>query len=166
MFPGDPSGSAAEVINCRCTSNTRARWALDNGELQTLKDRAEYFGLDKTKNFEDYKQKYLKAVEKSENGNIIRSIKKSVEIPDDLEYLLKADTNFDNKNVDVNVLRTINDSISSRKAVINDFDFSEIKIARFPSGDKSVFITDYEVFGGKQRTKLYLNTEFFTGKTA
>lgn len=61
MFPGDPSGSAAEVINCRCTSNTRAKWALDEDELQTLKDRAEYFGLDKTENFEDYKEKYLEA---------------------------------------------------------------------------------------------------------
>lgn len=63
MFPGDPSGSAAEVINCRCTSNTRAKWALDDGELQTLKERAEYFGLDKTANFEDYKQKYLTVAE-------------------------------------------------------------------------------------------------------
>lgn len=64
MFPGDPSGRAAEVINCRCTSNTRARWALDDGELQTLKERAEYFGLDKTKNFEEYKEKYLTAADK------------------------------------------------------------------------------------------------------
>lgn len=58
-FPGDPHGSAAEVVNCRCTCDTRARWALDDDELQTLKDRAEYFGLDKTDNFEDYKKKYL-----------------------------------------------------------------------------------------------------------
>lgn len=63
MFPGDPSGGAAEVVNCRCTSNTRARWALDEEELQTLKERAEYFGLDKTANFEDFKQRYLKAAE-------------------------------------------------------------------------------------------------------
>lgn len=166
MFPGDPSGSAAEVINCRCTSNTRARWALDDDELNTLKDRAAYFGLDKTKNFEDFKGKYLKAVDNSEKSDRISSIKKSVEIPDDLEYLLKADTNFANKDVDVKVLQTINNSISSRKAVRNDFDFNEIKIAKFPTGDKSVFITDYEVFGGKQRTRLYLNTEFFTGQTA
>lgn len=67
MFPGDPSGGAAEVVNCRCTSNTRARWALDDEELQTLKDRAEYFGLDKTENFEDFKQKYLKAAESVAN---------------------------------------------------------------------------------------------------
>lgn len=75
MFPGDPSGGAAEVINCRCTANTRARWALDDAELQTLKDRAEYFGLDKTKNFEDFRRKYLKAVEKSENDDIISPTK-------------------------------------------------------------------------------------------
>ncbi len=66
MFPGDPSGSAAEVINCRCTSNTRAKWALDDSELNTLKERAEYFGLDKTENFEEYKQKYLKAAEETD----------------------------------------------------------------------------------------------------
>lgn len=67
MFPGDPSGGAAEVVNCRCTSNTRARWALDDAELQTLKERAEYFGLDKTANFEEFKQKYLKATESVAN---------------------------------------------------------------------------------------------------
>lgn len=63
LYPGDPSGSAAEVINCRCVALTRARWELDEAELQTLKERAEYFGLDKTENFEEYKQKYLKAAE-------------------------------------------------------------------------------------------------------
>ena len=36
MFSGDPSGSTAEVVNCRCTSNTWARWALGEEELQTL----------------------------------------------------------------------------------------------------------------------------------
>lgn len=58
-FPGDPNGKAKEVINCRCVSLSRVRWALDEDELNTLKERASYFGLDKTKNFEDYKAKYL-----------------------------------------------------------------------------------------------------------
>lgn len=66
MFPGDPNGGAAEVVNCRCTSNTRARWALDEDELQTLKERAEYFGLDKTENFEDFRKKYLAAAKEPE----------------------------------------------------------------------------------------------------
>lgn len=76
MFPGDPSGSAAEVVNCRCTSNTRARWALGEEELQTLKDRAEYFGLDKTKNFEEYKQKFLTAAESVSSSPITTKPKK------------------------------------------------------------------------------------------
>ena len=69
MFPGDPSGSAAEVVNCRCTADTRALWALDESELQTLKERAEYFGLDKTANFEEYKEKYLAVSEKAAYNN-------------------------------------------------------------------------------------------------
>lgn len=58
MFPGD-FGDPAEDCNCRCVSLTRARWALDEDELQTLKDRAEYFGLDKSKEIDDFKKKYL-----------------------------------------------------------------------------------------------------------
>ena len=60
MYPGkfnDP----AQDCNCRCVALTRARAALDEKELKTLKERAEYFGLDKTEDFEDFKKKYLKA---------------------------------------------------------------------------------------------------------
>lgn len=38
MFPGDPDGGAAEVCNCRCAYNQRARWALGEGETQMLGD--------------------------------------------------------------------------------------------------------------------------------
>lgn len=68
MYPGDPSGGAAEVINCRCASLTRARWALDEAELKTLQSRAKFYGLDKTENFEDFKAKYLQAA-KEESKN-------------------------------------------------------------------------------------------------
>ena len=60
MYPGkfnDPG----QDCNCRCVALTRARSALDEKELATLKERAEYFGLDKTEDFEDFKKKYLKA---------------------------------------------------------------------------------------------------------
>jgi SPP1 gp7 family putative phage head morphogenesis protein len=64
MFPGD-FGDPAEDCNCRCASLTRARWGLDEDELKTLQDRAEYFGLDKTKDFNDFKKKYLKTLEEN-----------------------------------------------------------------------------------------------------
>lgn len=73
QFPGDPSGVAEEVIHCRCALLERARWALDDDELETLKQRAEYYGLDKSENFEDFKKKYLKAVENSGKDDIIKS---------------------------------------------------------------------------------------------
>ena len=63
MFPGDPSGGAAEVCNCRCALLQRARWALDEDELKVLQDRASFYGLDKADTFDEYKKKYLKAAE-------------------------------------------------------------------------------------------------------
>ncbi len=56
-------GIAAEDINCRCALLQRAKWNLGEEELETLKERAAYFGLDKTKDFEDYKKKYLNVTE-------------------------------------------------------------------------------------------------------
>lgn len=58
-------GRAAEDINCRCVSLTRARWALDEEELQTLKERAAYFGLDKSKSFDEYEKKYLQSTKEN-----------------------------------------------------------------------------------------------------
>lgn len=63
MYPGD-FGDPAEDCNCRCELLQRARIALDEDELNTLKQRAEYFGLDKADDFADFKKKYLKAAEK------------------------------------------------------------------------------------------------------
>ena len=67
MF-GDP----AEDCNCRCCLLQRARWELDESELDTLRERADYFGLDKEKDFDDFKIKYLNSVEKiGKRGTIL-----------------------------------------------------------------------------------------------
>ncbi len=57
-------GDLAEDCNCRCCLLQRARWELDESELDTLRERADYFGLDKEKDFDDFKVKYLNSVEK------------------------------------------------------------------------------------------------------
>ena len=67
MF-GDP----AEDCNCRCCLLQRARWELDESELDTLRERADYFGLDKEKDFDDFKVKYLNSVEEiGKRGTIL-----------------------------------------------------------------------------------------------
>lgn len=69
-------GDPAEDCNCRCAVLQRAKWALDDSELETLQQRAEYFGLDKTEDFEDYKSKYLNIseedIEKAEKDDKIK----------------------------------------------------------------------------------------------
>lgn len=62
----------AEDCNCRCALLQRARWALDEDELKTLQERAKYFELDKAKDFEDFKEKYLHAVDKSAKSSIMK----------------------------------------------------------------------------------------------
>ena len=66
MYPGD-FGDPAQDCNCRCKATQRARWMLDEEELETLKRRAEFFGLGedeaKKQQFADYEKKYLKAAE-------------------------------------------------------------------------------------------------------
>ena len=59
LYPSDPNGQASEVCNCRCALIQRARWALDESELATLKERAEYYGIDKSDNFIQFRQKFL-----------------------------------------------------------------------------------------------------------
>ncbi len=61
MYPGG-FGLAEEDCNCRCVALTRAKWGLDESELETMKERAEYWGLDKTESFEEFKRKYMDAV--------------------------------------------------------------------------------------------------------
>lgn len=67
MHPGD-FGTAGEDCNCRCVSLKRARWELDKEELAELKKRAEFFGLDKSDQFEEFERKYLKAAESIDNS--------------------------------------------------------------------------------------------------
>ena len=60
MYPGK-FGKPEQDCQCRCVALTRARSALDEKELEVLKERAAFFKLDKTEDFEDFKRKYLKA---------------------------------------------------------------------------------------------------------
>lgn len=90
MYPGDPSGSAAEVINCRCVLLQRAKWALDQKELDRLKERASFYGLDKRKRFDEFNKKYIGTVENSKGNKIKMDLQFFAKIPDEklTEYAL------------------------------------------------------------------------------
>lgn len=86
MFPGDPSGGAGEVVNCRCALLQRARWALDEDELETLKERAKYFGLDKTKDFDEFRKKYLNLPENADTMTADQSVIETPKKSNDANY--------------------------------------------------------------------------------
>jgi hypothetical protein len=96
MYPGD-FGDPAEDCNCRCTTLQRATWALGENELEILKQRAEFFGLDKTEDLNEFKEKYLKSVKTlekiSESGKIDVGFQFFAQMPKDkfVGYALNPD---------------------------------------------------------------------------
>lgn len=75
-YPGDPKGSAEEVINCRCALLQRARWALGNDYTKWSEDAPILYSDDGTtqlaiieaKNYEDFQKQYKQASERVREG--------------------------------------------------------------------------------------------------
>lgn len=113
MYPGDPSGAAEEVINCRCALLQRARWALgndytkwspdapvvvdDEGTTQFVvvdaKSYKEFKGYYKditgqmTMNFENGSSKRVRrSVQKINNKDTLENIDKSSKMKVDLQF--------------------------------------------------------------------------------
>lgn len=96
MYPG-AFGVAKEDINCRCRMVQTMERDMDEEELNTLKERAEYFGLDKSKDFEDFRKKWIDGVNQMKRGidNIDDAKKRISELfPDvDIKKLDEMDEN-------------------------------------------------------------------------
>lgn len=102
MYPGafnDPS----EDCNCRCCLLQRARWALDESELDTLKERAAYFGLDKSKDFEDFRQKYLNLPANADTIELKKVLQQPIRSSD--EHIDTLLTSLKNRNVAYNPVK-------------------------------------------------------------
>ena len=65
MFPGDPAGGAAEVINCRCAYLQRARWAMGSKftKWNNFTDQLETF--DSPQAYDEFKKSFFSAGNKN-----------------------------------------------------------------------------------------------------
>ena len=149
MFPGDPSGGAAEVINCRCALLQRAKWALDEEELETLKERAEFFGLDKADTFEEYKKQYLKAVQQQTKAASIADVKDFSALDKYLQSQYNISVDDSVKSLD---FETVKNALTGVESVISEFPkladtITEIKTSKSGvmscSGSKITFNPHY-----------------------
>ena len=58
MYPSN-FGIPSLDINGRCAVLQRARWSLNQDEIEAHKERTKYYELNKYKDFEEFKKKYL-----------------------------------------------------------------------------------------------------------
>lgn len=94
MYPGDPSGGAAEVVNCRCALLQRARWALEGGftKMNNFTKKIEEF--ERPEDYADFKKaffskenrKYMNYVEELEERYSTKNFEKLLGKMSDREY--------------------------------------------------------------------------------
>lgn len=176
MYPHD-FGDPAEDCNCRCTLLTRARAALDKDELKVMQERAEFFGLDKTDSFAEFKEKYLKAAQTVENTGISGIIEKGkIAIPvkkltgyaldpqkaPDKANAFKLALGYDQSNAD-ELLQNIVDHVDENKLVEKGnsgygMRYESIMELTGPNGKKANIVTAWI----RENDKLRLTSVYVT----
>ena len=134
MFPGDPSGAAEEVINCRCALLQRARWAVGGSftkmnnftkQLETFESPKEYDEFKKAF-FSKESRKYMNYVQKMEDKYKTKDFRKVLDKMTDEEYdkysvLTTENPMFNRKGIDkipksgIMRLGVIRDAVESKK---------------------------------------------------
>lgn len=105
-------GSARNVCNCRCCLLQRAKWALDEDELETLQERADYFELDKSEQFETFRKNYLKNVKVENKPNdYSHMIKLNESLGSNKDEFHKLLDNCDNDGI-IEIYKTRSEDVS------------------------------------------------------
>ncbi len=149
MYPGDPDGRAAEVVNCRCALAEVADWALDEKELERLKANAEFFGLDKSDSFAEYKQKYLqKAAEIQNLQNKIKNDILSVEDVQDFaglsDYMQRKYGITIDKSVESLDFESIKEGTLGIEKVMNEFPQAGNSFKKISTSKNGVMCAGYD----------------------
>lgn len=138
-------GSARNVCNCRCCLLQRAKWALDEDELKALEERAAYFGLDKTKDFDDFKQKYLQL---PDNADTIDITKRTVADCEDFYELGKYMNDHYGVSVDSSVSKldfdAVHQGVQGIEQVMNEFPQAKSTLKSISTDKTGVMAASYD----------------------
>lgn len=170
MFPGDPSGGAAEVVNCRCALKQGARWATDIGgtkmnnftkQLESFESPEDYAEFKKAF-FSKENRNYMNYTEQMQEKYGTRDFQKLLEKMDDREYnhltkLQEGNPLFNKKSLTNNVKsdRMTSDEIYIPKSVgakAKNFDIRlpNDEIVHLTEGTR---VTNIETIAGKGRDR-------------
>ena len=170
MFPGDPSGGAAEVCNCRCALLQRARWAVQGGftkmnnftkQLETFESPEDYAEFKKAF-FSKENRQYMDHVQEMEDKYQTKDFRKVLDKMDDKEYdkyskLLDGNPLYNKKvltnNVNSDKIKAeeirIHKSVGA-KARNYDIELPNKEIVHLTEGTR---ITEIETIAGKGRNR-------------
>ncbi len=109
--------------NCRCTLLVISRSMMDADELKRMQERAEFFGLDKTKDFEEFREKYLKAAESVPETTPIKAAPvaetgKEENQPVEIQQVYRAPTTLEKLEAEE---KTLNAEIGDTSAEIENY---------------------------------------------
>lgn len=116
MFPGDPSGGAAEVCNCRCALLQRARWATQGGFTKMNNFTKQFESFESPEDYAEFKKaffskenrQYMDHVQEMEDKYKTKDFQKVLDKMDDKEYskyskLLDGNPLYNKKSLTNNV---------------------------------------------------------------
>lgn len=173
-FPSDPHGAAAEVVNCRCALLQRAKWGLDEDELNTLKERAAFFEVDKNDNFEDFKKKYLKAAEVVKKQETTFEFVPAKTIQEAEEYAQKFVSgykskysgNMSYKGMDLEYANKVNEVLTKTFDMYDIKPLANIKPMNFRESKWRGSTADAAYQWGGSGGTLYFNGNYYKSKKA
>ena len=149
MFPGDPSGGAAEVVNCRCALLQRARWAVKGGftkmnnftkQLETFESPEEY-GDFKKAFFSKENRNYMNYTEQMQEKYGTKDFQKLLEKMDEREYKHFTKLQEGNPLFNKNSLTNTGKSSIMKTENVQHKPYTKVKVEDIPSMDEKRFAT-------------------------
>jgi hypothetical protein len=180
MFPGDPSGRASEVINCRCALLQRARWAVGNSftkmnnftkQIESFESPEDYAEFKKAF-FSKENRNYMNYTEQMREKYGTKDFRVLLDKMDDREYnhLKKLQEGNPLFNKKANSAKTLTNTAKSDRMQLPDIqiarsvgakalnyevlDFETGMMFRFVEGTR---LQNVEVFAGKGSSSPYRN---------
>lgn len=155
-YPGG-FGDPAEDCNCRCCILQRARWALDQDELDTLKERAAFYGLDKKDSFDDFREKYLHLPDNADTIDIPKELN-DIQDFDQLKRYMKDnyDISFDPSVEKLN-FQTVHKTMIGVEGVFKDYPELGEQVKNISTKNRGVMCCS--------GTEIYFNPSYYQDET-